>query len=110
MIKAREQIPLTLSRHPSLSVSVTPVLLKLFDVAGYFSYVPQTGIFVPYYNNFNNVKLETHYMLVDNYSCTSTSTHTALDSSNLLSGLLRCGTRLFEWDTQWELNSLMKVC
>ena len=29
---------------------------------------------------------------------------------NLLSFLHRCGTRLQEWDTQWNLNSLMKVC
>ena len=26
---------------------------------------------------------------------------------NLLSFLLRCGTRSFEWATQWDLNSLV---
>ena len=32
------------------------------------------------------------------------------NSSNLHSFLLRCGTRPYEWGTQLELNSLMKVC
>ena len=32
------------------------------------------------------------------------------ESSNLHIFLLRCGTRSYEWGTQWELNSLMKVC
>ena len=30
-------------------------------------------------------------------------------SSNLMSGLLRCGTRSYELGTQWESNSLVKV-
>ena len=30
--------------------------------------------------------------------------------SNLLSFLLRCATKPYEWGTQWELNSLVKVC
>ena len=31
-------------------------------------------------------------------------------SSNLLSFLLRCGTRLHKWGAQWDSNSLVKVC
>ena len=31
-------------------------------------------------------------------------------SCNLLSFLLRCGTRPYEWGTQWVSNSLVKVC
>ena len=30
--------------------------------------------------------------------------------SNLLSFLFRCGTRPYKWNTQWDLNSLTKVC
>ena len=28
----------------------------------------------------------------------------------LLSILLRCGTKLYEWGTQWDSNSLVNVC
>ena len=30
-------------------------------------------------------------------------------SCNLLSFLLRCGTRTYEWGTQWNSNSLVKA-
>ena len=33
----------------------------------------------------------------------------SLPFSNLLNILLRCGTRLYEWDTQWDSNSLVKI-
>ena len=38
------------------------------------------------------------------------NSHTPLIIDNLQSFLLRCGTRLYEWGTEWDSNLLVKVC
>ena len=43
------------------------------------------------------------------YPCSDYYTNT-FEMIKALSCLLTCGTKSYELDTQWELNSLLKVC
>ena len=52
----------------------------------------------------------THHFQTDLMNRWETKQELPLKVSNLLSFLLRCGTRPYGWGTQWELNSLIKVC